>query len=263
MVCVDENKNYYTQSMPLMELSYNTLEPVKSKPTLKKKFWIFEYPCLINLIRPCAKSNCSLQHDLPDVRVVGQRLDAIDVQEVRDIFHNEVKRYSRLLERYFCTFCEYYGRHGHKSDLIDMIFICNDPKQQMQSYLVHILDGFVTLGIDYSAALVQILQFNRKLSKRSMFVFSSLMTDKRNTKPQLFLRDLEKFHKEHKFKFNAVIIERLMNISLEAQHHANWFQFVRGIIKATSESEIREMDEQLLARFCKINPSRPNPALQN
>lgn len=252
---VDENNNYLTQSMPIIEINNNN---IISEPLTLKKFWILDFPCVKSLINDCKSTNCKFTHKLPDVHIVSERLNTIDVDEVRKILRLEIKLFNRLIEKYFCTFCEYFSRNKLKSDLINMIMICNNPKRQMQSYFVHILDGLVNMEIDYAAALIMILNFNKQISKKSMFVFSKLITDKRNSKPQVFLKNLQTFHDEHQFKFNTIFIERFMHISLEAQNCVSWIRFAQSIVNKCTEDELNLLDKELLGRFCKINPLRPN-----
>lgn len=245
--------------MPIMDINNNIPDLVKTAS--KRKFWIFGNSCHKYLMDKCNRKKCKFAHELPDAREVGDRLAQLDVNEVRSIVDNEIKHFHRLLEKYFCIVCEYFSRNQLKSDLIDLIMICKNPTKQMESNVVHILDALVKMGLEYPAALIMILDFYKKISKKSMFVLTSLITDRRNNKPQMFLEYLKLFREENGFKFHNVIIERLMTMSLECQSFQSWHRFVRALINQATEDELETMNQDLLQRFCKINPARPNYSL--
>lgn len=218
----------------------------------KKTARMFGNPCLKFLRGDCEDEKCIHGHELTDSKMLREHLNQMAVEEVRIALNSQVRAFDRLLERYFCTFTEYFGGNGHKADLIEMISICKNAKGNMQSNCVHVMDGLVQLGMTYSNALVLVLNCHSELTEKSMFVLTTLITDRRNDNVTRFHTHLKSFY-EKKFRFNAIIIDRLMQICLDLPYDENWFSFVRKIV---NESNIADLNMDLVYDFCSMTPRR-------
>lgn len=181
------------------------------------------------------------------------RLTELDVDQVRIALKTHARLFNRLLERYFRSFTEYFSKNGYRADLLEMISICQDPTVEMQSNYVHIMDGLVQLGMLYWGALNLVLNYHTNFTEKSMFVLTTLITDKRNNNISQYLANLKNFYKMH-FQFNPIIIDRLMQICLDMPYDAKWFEFVRKVVNDCSSMDGLNLD--LLAGFCTMTPGK-------
>lgn len=214
---------------------------------------IFGNPCLKFLDGKCADHKCIHGHELPPPNTFRQRLNESPVDWVRIALHSHARSFEKLLDRYFCTFTEYFGENGHKVDLIEMVSFCKDSAGHMQSNCVHVMDGLLKLGMGYSGALVMLMSSYNELTAKSMFVLTTLITDKRNDHPTRFLNDLIAFYEEN-FRFNAIIIDRLMLICMKLPYDDNWYSFVRKVVNEWPD--LCQLDGDLLYDFCSMTPRR-------
>lgn len=219
----------------------------------KKIAKIFGDPCLKFLDGKCVDEKCIHGHELPQPNTLRQRLNGMPVDGVRIALNSHARSFEKLLDRYFCTFTEYFGENGHKVDLIEMMSICKNSAGHMQSNCVHVMDGLVKLGISYTSALAMIIDGFKELTAKSMFVLTTLITDKRNDHPTRFLNDLISFYEEN-FRFNAIIVDRLMFICMRLPYDDNWYTFVRKVVNEWPD--VGELDADLLYDFCSMTPRR-------
>lgn len=220
----------------------------------KKIADIFGNPCLKYLNNDCEHEKCILGHELPDPKNLRKSLNEIPVDNVRIALNSHVRSFDRLLDRYFCTFTEYFGDKGHKADLVEMMSICKNQEGHMQSNCAHVMDGLVRLGMSYSDALVLVLNCHNEMSEKSMFVITALITDKRNDNVARFLDDLKSFYGNMKFRFNATIINRLMQICLDLPYDGKWYDFVRKVVNEWTD--IGNLNLDLVYDFCSMTPRR-------
>lgn len=224
----------------------------------KKIAEMFGNPCLKFLQGNCEDEKCIHGHELTDSKNLREHLNQLAVEEVRIALNSHVRAFGRLLERYFCTFTEYFGENGHKADLIEMMSICKNANGCMQSNCVHVMDGLVQVGMTYSNALSLVLNCHSEFTEKSMFVLTTLITDKRNDNVTRFQTVLKSFY-EKKFRFNAIIMDRMMQICLDLPYDESWFSFVRKMVNEWAiTSNIGDLNMDLVYDFCSMTPRRSN-----
>lgn len=215
---------------------------------------IFKNICAKYLLDECDNESCLYIHDLPQPKDVRNKLEAMAYDEVQ-MAYSHVKSIRKLLHKYFCTFCEYFAQNGYKDDLMTMMRMCNDPQNEMQSYLAHVLDGLIAFGVPFSQALLTILEHQKQLTDKTIFVLTNMIFDKRNDNVVLFLKDLKFFFNQLKFKFSTTIATRLFQICIDS-FNTKLFVFARYVLNSYNTLEAREFDPVLLETFYKMNSSR-------
>lgn len=268
-IYLDQNANY-THSAPVTKSKPN---PINSKDIEndQNRFAeaekisltsVFRNLCQKNLFRKC-RGICSSSHELPDLKYIKERLSEMDAEDVRDLFYAEIEKNDRLLTKYFATFCEYFGTKKLKSDLIDMIPICTDPKRsKAPSLMHHVFDALVTTGMSYSEALVRLLKSQKIINSKVITVLITLIVHKRNDEVTKFRTDLEMFCqqlKESKMPLNSLFVDRFLEIGLKETRDINWYNFVTEIVH--NYSNLSRLDQNLLIAFKKLSPKR-NPSSQ-
>lgn len=220
----------------------------------KRMAKIFGNPCWKFLNGECQDEKCIHEHKLPDPKVLRKHLNALSIDGVRFALNSLVRLFDVLLDRYFCTFTEYFSENHHKADLIEMISICKHSSMHLQSNCVHVIDALVHVGMNYSHALILVFNCHKDLTEKSMFVLTALITDKRNDNVTYFLSDLISFYDEKKFRFNAIIIDRLMQICMDMPYNDKWYSFVRKVVN--DWPSIGDLNLDLVYDFCSMTPRR-------
>lgn len=209
-------------------------------------------PCSNVLSGECTAENCIQKHELVKAESLRKRLNKMSIDAVRVTLHAHVHPFDRLMEQYFRTFAEYFADNDHMVDLIEMIPLCNEPRNASKPYHVHIIDGLVKLGMTYSHALDLIVNCPGEWTEPTMLVLSELITDERNDDVIRFLMHLKRFN-DRQFGFNAAIINRMMAIGLSRPYNENWFTFVRKLVNG---SRVCDLDLDLVQEFCAMTPRR-------
>lgn len=215
----------------------------------------------------CEECTCNKRHAFLDIITqFSPTLNTVSPKVARSLLKLYVK-YRSLLEKYFCIFCEYFAARELRNDLINMISLCNQPENKMESFLVHIVDGLVKCGLKYSEALCQVIYRTNNLTLKSISVLLRLITDDRNTHVLHFHKEIQlysKLYDKECVEFHSSILNRLLSACVKivneslfpGQLKKNFWLTVNNIMKQTSENTTREINKKTLSKFTKINPHK-------
>lgn len=187
---------------------------------------------------------CTKSHKLATLEEVKHRLNSFPVEVVKSTF-TSILPYKRLAEKYFCIFCEFFGKQKLQTQLIEMIRYCGE--KNLHSFYAHIVDALVAIGMEYHQALIIILRHHRNNTLKSLLVLSVLITDKRNKRITMFLADLEFFLNTEGFEFNPVMMDILLKWSVKYPKIRN---FTRKALKR--HQTVDRLNVALLQEFTKL-----------
>lgn len=179
---------------------------------------IFPNACFQFMNEGCVEGErCFELHEYPTNDFVHEQLVKIGPELAAKLFHVVIRRNFNLLERYFCTFVDFFAAHGQQDELISTIEVLKHPKlarnNRLTTHFVELFTAFTNCGCSNGTA-IGIIIIN--LRNPTQVVVDSLINfNLRNLVSDddfaLVLKELMK----NKYKFNAFMVNRIMSYSLQ------------------------------------------------
>lgn len=155
-------------------------------------------------------SDCVVKsgHDLPDVVSFWKRLSPLSYAESKGLFY-WLSNFAEARYRYFRCFMEYFAKNKKRGMILRSIKMVQFFK--MERYLVDVVAGLVLSGVDYATAAYDVLKLYPKPDiALNRDVFFDIITDRLNTRVELFTEVLKYIATQAENVFSDSQIDRLL-----------------------------------------------------
>lgn len=216
---------------------------------------------------PCPNGNCQGAHILPTSELLLARLKVLSPDTVRAIILNYVKVYKVLMVKYFHVFCTYFAEKKLKTDLLQMVSICDDrtyaTNWKWRLYVPCILMGMVAAGARYSIALNLILKTLKRCPVGQIRYLFHIITDPLNDDLIFFEKEMEAIVGEllrsslppARRTYTADMVVRFLAILTNSRSRISPKLLNLGLqlTNPLPLEEVQKIDQTLLIRFVELH----------
>lgn len=241
-------------------VAHKALQPVAGKPSKAKPTerlgieTIFPNACFHYLNDECVEGdNCFYSHMYPEQQQVSAKLYTIGWQNAAKLFRVILARCHVLLEQYFVVFARFFARQGQRGPLLDMLYVCEDPQNNIVHYMVKLVKAFRITGLDHSQTIVIILKNQRIKTSQSLSILFDLNVPGNNVNE--LCKALNMLNKDDTYLFDVLTINYLLVMSCMVGKIAfmkTIIAIVKKLNKKRAWSVINSLDANAYQRFLSI-----------
>lgn len=189
--------------------------PKKSPPERLGVETIVPNVCFHFLNDQCRNGDdCQESHVYPNEKEVFTKLQAIGWINAAKLFRAVVSRCPSLLRNYFTVFARFFAGKRQREPLIDMLAVCEDPRNRIVTRLGKLVKAFVFSGLTYSQTVAIMLKNHRRTTSTTLsIIFNTDIVSDASTDE--LLKGLELLSADPEFDFDVFTVNHLLSMSCE------------------------------------------------
>lgn len=176
---------------------------------------IFPNVCFHFLNGQCIHGNdCLDSHSYPQQKDVYAKLQAIGWENAAKLFRGIVSRCRGLLLNYFIVFARFFATKRQRGPLLDMLAICEDPKNKIVPFMAKLIKAFVFSGLTYSQTIALVLKNHRRISSPTLSIIfnTDIVSD---ASLDALLHGLELLNADPEYDFDIGTVNHLLAMTCE------------------------------------------------
>lgn len=158
--------------------------------------------------------DCLDSHSYPQQKDVYAKLQAIGWENAAKLFRGIVSRCRGLLLNYFIVFARFFATKRQRGPLLDMLAVCEDPKNKIVPFMAKLIKAFVFSGLTYSQTIALVLKNHRRISGSTLSIIfnTDIVSD---ASLEDLLHGLELLNADPEYDFDIGTVNHLLAMTCE------------------------------------------------
>lgn len=209
---------------------------------------LFKTTCRYFMRDACLKSDCQLEHRLPDHIFFLNEIDKMFQASIIDLYENYMCRNQKLFDFYFIDFCQYFGKNGLVENLKQMVADC--IKRKSTFHFTNIIDGLMMAGRSFVRATSELIQAVPYRNLKTSTEIIKLILNPRIVDIDPFVGVIDSIRQQEHFKFTSEWVNRLLIIhSQKSVINTEFNSAIFKLIDGLGEKGVKALNEDLLKKF--------------